>query len=205
MALIGDIISQLGAALLVLSVLLLACCMMLSARMRRGIGRLIGQAIRSGYLCLPLSAQGRISKAAQSREMIRKIIGWSMALVILGSSGFALLMGAWEAIVWMTPTLRYAEIFNTRTDQVEIEAQPTDCDFMRAPIGDKECHYKRMVMAYVTVTNPAYVQATNGVTEWDAQGHPISTDPPTITREYDPKIDKGADQVIVSWTKIEGD
>lgn len=32
--------------------------------------------------------------------------------------------------------------------RIQIEPKPTDCDFMRAPLGEKGCHYDETVTAY---------------------------------------------------------
>lgn len=39
----------------------------------------------------------------------------------------------------------YAIWYSTDTDQVHIEAEPHDCDFLKAPLGNKECHFEKLV------------------------------------------------------------
>jgi hypothetical protein len=44
---------------------------------------------------------------------------------------------------------RYAAVYgdrDTRAENVVILDKPHDCDFFKAPIGDKECHYKKTVI-----------------------------------------------------------
>ncbi len=38
--------------------------------------------------------------------------------------------------------------FGVSPDKVHAAAKPTDCDFMRAPLGSKGCHYEAVVTAY---------------------------------------------------------
>lgn len=56
---------------------------------------------------------------------------------------------AWLALVgwddlWHSK-LRYAWSYNVTSEQVNIEKKPTDCNFFRAPMGGKGCHYDRQV------------------------------------------------------------
>jgi len=48
---------------------------------------------------------------------------------------------------WFFPATWYATWYNTDVDQVHIEAEPRDCDFLKAPLGNKECHYEKQVDA----------------------------------------------------------
>jgi hypothetical protein len=46
---------------------------------------------------------------------------------------------------WWFPASWYAIVNGTDTDQVHIDAKPHDCDFSKAPLGDKECHFEKHV------------------------------------------------------------
>jgi hypothetical protein len=38
-------------------------------------------------------------------------------------------------------TLRYAAQYHVSYDQVTVDKQPHDCEWLTAPLGDKNCHY----------------------------------------------------------------
>lgn len=111
--------------------------------------------------------------------IVAVIVAW---LVILGLSDL------WHS------KLRYAWWYNASSDEVTIERKPTDCDFLRAPLGDKECHYERHVTSVRVRTDssdPArgtvnYVSFDGGKT-WTVD----TANPPTKP------------QVLISWEKIE--
>lgn len=44
---------------------------------------------------------------------------------------------------WLTTW--YASEYNVDSSHVFVEAKPHDCDFQRAPLGNKECHFERSV------------------------------------------------------------
>jgi hypothetical protein len=54
----------------------------------------------------------------------------------------------WLNKVWYASTYSQASF-----DTVTVEKQPTDCDWSRAPLGDKGCHYKRHVTSVMTGTD----------------------------------------------------
>jgi hypothetical protein len=113
--------------------------------------------------------------------------GWVLVVVIL----FAL--SYWIPEIWYSK-IRYSWSYGVSTDQVTIEKKPTDCDFLRAPLGSKDCHYDRQVSAIEVKTDnsdPAkypvnYVSFDDGKT-W------VVDDAVPPTRP----------QVLVSWNKIE--
>ena len=41
----------------------------------------------------------------------------------------------------------YAQRYGVPESHVYILPKPTDCDWFRAPIGNKECHYEKQVIA----------------------------------------------------------
>jgi len=45
-------------------------------------------------------------------------------------------------------------MYQINTEQFHRDPKPTDCDFMRAPLGDKGCRYKKMVTAYNAAGEP---------------------------------------------------
>ncbi len=63
---------------------------------------------------------------------------------------FALL--ALMGVIWLVygdiNTAWYSLEYGVSPDKVHINAKPTDCDFMRAPLGSKGCHYQAAITAY---------------------------------------------------------
>lgn len=62
---------------------------------------------------------------------------WLMAL------GLFIFLG-WIPDAWHSNT-RYAIQYQVGYDQITHYYRPSDCSFMRSPIGDKKCHYERHV------------------------------------------------------------
>ncbi len=60
-----------------------------------------------------------------------------LTVVVLALLGFL-----WPRLF---PESWYAFRYGTDSDQVHIEAEPHDCDFSKAPLGDKECHFEKQV------------------------------------------------------------
>ena len=83
--------------------------------------------------------------------------------------------------------IRYSAQYNIPWKSVAVYAEPTDCDFIRAPIGSKPCHYDRQVevmpLGTETGTGRRIISFDNGK---------------TVTYP-----DKDHPAVIVSWQKIE--
>jgi hypothetical protein len=50
---------------------------------------------------------------------------------------------------WWGDTLWYAVEYWVVPTEVNITHRPTDCDFWRAPIGEKPCHYEREVYGHL--------------------------------------------------------
>ena len=46
---------------------------------------------------------------------------------------------------WLSPVSWYEFWYDTDTEHVHMQAEPHDCDFLKAPLGYKECHYQRQV------------------------------------------------------------
>lgn len=66
-------------------------------------------------------------------------------------AGLALIFGLPCFFIWsLTPdSIKYPRLYqfeyNVRTDHVYLQKEPTDCDWGHAPIGNKDCHYDRVV------------------------------------------------------------
>jgi hypothetical protein len=66
------------------------------------------------------------------------VIGWLLGVCVV-------LFVLW----WFLPDdwkLKYAVQYWVSTDQVVIERKPHNCEWGSAPLGDKHCHYKALVM-----------------------------------------------------------
>ena len=70
-------------------------------------------------------------------EPVRDYSGWGFWILVILAFVF------WGDI-WYSK-LAYAMSYNVSRGHVYIDWKPHDCDFWKAPIGEKECHYKRVV------------------------------------------------------------
>ena len=78
------------------------------------------------------------------------------------SSGLSILWfllfcwGAWGVLsdAWHSKA-RYSMQYNVDSDHVFVNDEPTDCNFMRAPLGTKGCHYDRIVQTRFIRTRTA--------------------------------------------------
>jgi hypothetical protein len=155
------------------------------------------KARRSGIWLNPynIAALGR-SKIAKDILMAQTDIKFKMIDLVwlFGLPLFLLLIawaGAWELLPdeWR---LKYTVRFFVSSDNVTVQARPTDCDFFHAPVGEKSCHYERAIS---TVT-------------WDnsATGHPmVSYDDGKTWAAGDPPPNAKLpiEYVYVSWNKVE--
>ena len=55
--------------------------------------------------------------------------------------------GGIELLIWLAPESRYGYAFKytDSADQVFIEPKPHDCEWGKAPIGSKYCHFERHI------------------------------------------------------------
>ena len=72
---------------------------------------------------------------------IGKAVGWLAAFILFGLIVFAIF--SFSADQWW-----YSFEYGVDPKLVSVDARPTDCDFMHAPLGSKDCHYQRGVTAY---------------------------------------------------------
>jgi hypothetical protein len=71
------------------------------------------------------------------------LVGWIIFALIV----YVILPASW------TDPILYSTVYQINSDQVHRSDRPTDCDFMHAPLGNKDCHYKKLVTAYNSVGN----------------------------------------------------
>ena len=63
--------------------------------------------------------------------------------------------------------LRYSLMYSLDDKQIWIQDKPHDCDFLRAPLGRKECHFNRTVM----ITRTAKSAKGDPIVSWDDGKH----------------------------------
>jgi len=92
-----------------------------------------------GWVCTPDSMAAvdtpRQTPAPSSK---RKDFGWLLGLLWLLPLAFF-----WY---WLYPASWYATWYDTDTSRVHLWPEPHDCDFWKAPLGFKECHFQRRVV-----------------------------------------------------------
>lgn len=131
------------------------------------------------------SAVGRVEEAIHGRSTF-----WSV-LIFLAFAYWvpSLIDDAWHS-KW-----RYALAYGVSSDKVQIYTHAHDCAFLAVPLGEKYCHYERVV----------------STTRWGrsvGSGHPIiSTDDGKTWTEFTPDANVSVPQystveeVYVGWEK----
>src|SRR5487761_187056 len=71
-------------------------------------------------------------EAKDAARAIFKIVVWG-----------AILFGC---LFWFWPKEWYGIRYNVTDEHVFIDHKPHDCDFLKAPIGDKGCHFEKVVV-----------------------------------------------------------
>ena len=77
-----------------------------------------------------------------------------------------LVIRGWAENMWNSRAV-LALRYTVSTDQITTDEEPHDCDFLRAPLGDKGCSYAREITVIKTGTNAAgehFVTYDNGKT-----------------------------------------
>jgi len=66
------------------------------------------------------------------------------------------LLGGVVILLWLgwNSKLRYAIQYGADFDRITISDAPHDCDWDRAPLGNKGCHYKKDVVVIKVGTDP---------------------------------------------------
>lgn len=64
------------------------------------------------------------------------------------AAAFIFLMGAGSLgiLYECSPQQWYAMQNNIPVERVSVQPKPHDCEFMKAPLGDKNCHFERVVI-----------------------------------------------------------
>jgi hypothetical protein len=86
---------------------------------------------------------GWVSTPARQRfiNFKEQAFGWFLAVAFL----FLLSLPLAFSWYWFFPASWYAVMNGTDSDHVVVQPEPHDCDFSKAPLGDKECHYEKKI------------------------------------------------------------
>lgn len=93
-----------------------------------------------GWVCVAKPASD-----SKFKRQTKSVADTFWGLVFLASVAA---LGAWvwsmvSPVTW--DQFRYSVEYRTDQDKVHVEPKPHDCDFDKAPLGDKECHFKKVV------------------------------------------------------------
>lgn len=119
--------------------------------------------------------------------------GWGFVLSIAAA---VVLFGLCGHGLWYS-RLAYKLYYSVSDGHLAIDKEPHDCDFWKAPIGEKECHYKRIVSTVEIgkgATDNTPVMSLDGGKTWS-----YFTPDPGITVPHDATVTS----VCVSWQRIE--
>jgi hypothetical protein len=75
-----------------------------------------------------------------------KARGWWGYIILFGIGAFVI--GWWFDAEWFL-RLSYAGQYKVQAEQVTVAKKPHDCDFMQAPMGSKNCHYKPVATPFM--------------------------------------------------------
>jgi len=124
--------------------------------------------------------------------------GCGISLLVIAGIGAYIYWAGGIKTVW------YAATYRVGIDKVQVDPEPTNCDFMHAPLGQKDCHYESTVAAYNTTGTliggdyaPKYGHDSNTgkpIISWDQGKTWVWFDGTEIP-------DQKVTSVIVSWTK----
>ena len=97
-----------------------------------------------------------IESAIQDSHHERKHNEWSSVI-----GGILLVWVVWWAIpaAWHSK-VRYMIQYSVDYSEVHEDVRPHDCDFLKAPLGDKNCHYERTVSTIRTGRDQASGRST---------------------------------------------
>jgi len=91
--------------------------------------------------------------------------------------------------------LRYQLVYQVSSNKVTKEKKPSDCDFMTAPLGRKNCHYNKVVVKRMwgkSSTTGSPVESWDDGKSWQ-----------TFTPNPGDKVPQAAEpeSIMISWTK----
>jgi hypothetical protein len=126
------------------------------------------------------------------------ISGW------IGIAAFVFFIGYIGSSGWFN-AIWYGVEYGVDPFIVSVDSKPKDCDFMHAPMGNKECHYDAKATAYNAVGEVV------GGANAPKYSHDIKTGKPIVSYDDGKTWDwfYGADipdtkikSVVVTWSKV---
>jgi hypothetical protein len=102
---------------------------------------------------------GRESELSRMLPLPPKSSRWKNALwTIWWAFGALWLIFIFLDVLWFGPAaVWYAAVYGASVSNVMVVSRPSDCNFLRAPIGDKGCHYERTVESWKDAGEPRRV------------------------------------------------
>ncbi len=72
-----------------------------------------------------------------SKFLLRNFVGVLIGGLILYMAGYIVIHGVWQSY--------YATRYDVPVERVSIQPKPHDCEWGKAPLGEKYCHFERIV------------------------------------------------------------
>jgi hypothetical protein len=118
-----------------------------------------------------------------------------------------------ESLRHGTAKTRFAFQYGVNVSDIAKDDKPHDCDWLKAPIGDKECHYDaeakvlKVRTALDQTTGRPIVSYDDDAWSWDSSSGsytPTLTDPPPPGQPSPgPYVVKTRNILSISWKRIE--
>jgi hypothetical protein len=132
------------------------------------------------------TAVQRVEKAITDKWSTFQWVG----IIIIGTWLWSLPGQIWHS-KW-----RYTQFYSIPESDVYIQEKPHDCAFLAAPLGEKYCHYERVVL----ITRWATSTTGNPIASYD-DGKTWTVFDPPVGKEV-PKVST-VTEVIINWEKKE--
>jgi hypothetical protein len=92
------------------------------------------------------TAPARIQRTAFRIRLLSKWVLYLFGLVLFFAVILPLVIE--EGLMWLAPESRYgyAEKYHVNLTKVSVDPKPHDCEWGKAPIGSKYCHFEKIVL-----------------------------------------------------------
>jgi hypothetical protein len=109
--------------------------------------------------------------------------------------GWGFYTSIWES------KLRYSIFYQVSSENVQIQNEPHDCEFLKAPVGKKYCHFDKSVNEFVQAGDVTKFGTDN------ATGRPVVSEDGGKTWKWNDGTDKlsptsAQKSVVVSYSKV---
>jgi hypothetical protein len=128
----------------------------------------------------------RVERAVKDKTSTVTVIGWMLIGVFLWNL---------PGIIWHAKW-RYALGYGVNSDKVTVDSLPHDCAFLAAPLGEKYCHYERVISTIRWATSTS----GNPIASWDEGKTWTVFTPDAGTRV--PRYDT-VQEVYIAWKKVD--